>query len=83
MSTNADAGLAFERLVSRFACAYLRWRYGGNVYALKPPLGYSEFVPRPIWYRLAYRAFWYPRWRAENWLFCRFGEQMRRAWSGG
>lgn len=75
---DAESRLDFEPLVSRFVCAYLRWRYGGNFSALKPPLGYSKYVPRPLWYRVIYHAFLRPRWQAENWLFIRFGEPARR-----
>jgi hypothetical protein len=59
---------------------YLRWRYGGNVSALKPPLGYSEHSSRPLWYRIWYKCFLYPRWRLENRLFKQYGEPMRREW---
>jgi hypothetical protein len=77
------AGGRAEPLVSRLVCAYLRWRYGGNVAALKPPLGWGKYLPRPMWYRLLYKGFLLPRWNAENALFSRFGQPMRDAWMRG
>jgi hypothetical protein len=68
----------FRRLVVH----YLRWRYGGNVYALKPPLGYSQYVPRPVWYRCWYRCWLRPRWVVEQWLFVRYGQAMQLKWPG-
>ena len=66
----------FAALVVR----YLRHRYGGNVDALKPPLGYSKYLPRPFWYRIVYRCWLKPRWLVERWLFNRYGQPMRDAW---
>lgn len=63
------------------AVRYLRWRYGGNVAALKPPLGYSRFVPRTLWYRVAYQCWLKPRWQLDRWIFNRYGQPMRDAWS--
>jgi len=59
---------------------YLRWRYGGNGWALKPPLGYSRYLPRPLWYRALYQCGLKPRWLAERRLFNRYGQSMRDAW---
>ncbi len=64
----------------RVVCAYLRFRYGGNVAALKPPLGWSRRVPAPAWYKVWYTLFLYPRWLAETALFDRYGAPMRHAW---
>ena len=63
------------------ACAYLRWRYGGDVYALKPPLGFSEFVPCSLWDRAMFNFWLKPRWQIELRLFNRYGHEMRAAWS--
>lgn len=67
--------------VGRITCAYLRWRYGGNVYALKPPLGWSTYFPRPLWYRVLYLFFLWPRWWLENWLFQKYGQPMRHMYN--
>jgi hypothetical protein len=56
-------------------CHYIRWRYG-NVYALKPPLGYDRRVKRPISRILFYRIR-----RVEDWLFQRWGGEMRKRWN--
>ena len=67
-------------LASRWVCSYLRWRYGGDVYALEPPLGCSPLLPAPWWRMAVYRFFFYPRWQVESYLFERFGQPMRFAW---
>ena len=60
-------------------CQYLRWRYG-NVYALKPPLGYHPiYSPRPLWWRLRYRV-QKRLWQIDCWLFAR--SPMREKWLG-
>ena len=65
--------------MSRLICHYLRWRYGGNVHALKPPLGYDRRVPQPIARILVYRIR-YLQWRVEDALFQRWGVEMRKRW---
>ena len=64
--------------MSRLICHYLRWRYG-NVHALKPPLGYDRRVPQPITRILIYRIR-YEIWLLEDWMFYRWGGEMRRKW---
>lgn len=68
--------------ISTIVCAYLRWRYGGNCYALKPPLGYHPVYSRvSLWYKLRYRLWQYPRYQVENYLFQRYGQPMKTAFT--
>ena len=78
--SNPPALVRLSEGLGALVVRYLRWRYGGNVYALRPPLGYSRFIPRPLWYRALYQCWLRPRWRAEIWLFKRYGQPMRDAW---
>ena len=82
MTTEASRPLPVlsSEVLGALVVRYLRWRYGGNVYALKPPLGYGRFFPRPLWYRAAFRFWLKPRWLIERWLFNRYGQPMRNAW---
>mgnify|MGYP001159168817 FL=1 len=63
----------------RIVCAWLRWRYGGDVGALKPPLGYSKYFPKPWWWIACYwpRYWW---WKLEKAALNRWGGEMRRRW---
>lgn len=79
-SSAADRGSGLSAGLGALVVRYLRWRYGGNVYALKPPLGYSRFFPRPLWYSVFFQFWLRPRWMAERWLFNRYGQPMRDAW---
>lgn len=83
MSESPAGASPVERVVSRIVCAYLRWRHGGNVWALKPPLGWNKYIPASVLYKARYLVFLKPRWMAEKWLFNRFGQPMRDAWPGG
>ena len=65
--------------MSRLICHYLRWRYG-NVYALKPPLGYDRRVKQPITRIILYRIR-YAIWRVEDAMFQRWGGEMRKRWT--
>ena len=60
-------------------CRYMQWRYGGCVYALKPPLGYDRRKPQPLLRVAAYRI---KRivWRIENAAFQRWCGEMRKRW---
>jgi hypothetical protein len=67
-------------LLSLLVCSWLRWRYGGNVYALKPPIGYhKQYCPRPWWWVIKYliKKQW---WKFENYAFQIWGEPMRILW---
>jgi hypothetical protein len=67
--------------MKRLVLAWLRWRYGGNVWALKPPLGWwSPNGRRPLWQRIIYRA-QVVRYNIECMLFNRYGHEMREKWS--
>jgi hypothetical protein len=66
--------------VKSLVLIWLRWRYGGKVRALKPPLGYHRiYSPRSLWWICGYKirrgifAF-------ENFLFNRYGQAMRDEW---
>lgn len=68
------------RLVQRAACAWLRYRYGGSVYSLRPPLGFHPiFSPRPWWWVALYRVRRMV-WSLENAAFERWGQAMRDEW---
>ena len=63
--------------VQRLVLLYLQKKYGGNVAALKPPLGWYFYAP--LWRRIKY----YPKlwaWKADCNLFKRYGDPMRKAW---
>ena len=62
------------------ACSWLRFRYGGNVFALKPPLGFHPvYSPRPAWWIALYKIR-HAIWKIENCLFEKYGHPMRDAW---
>ncbi len=65
--------------MQRLVCWYLRRRYGGDVHALKSPLGYRRDLTYPVVYKVRY---WiqYRIWKAECALFERWGAPMRNAW---
>lgn len=59
-------------------CAYIRWRYGGDVADLKPPLGYHPVYSKvSLWYKLRYHLWQYPRWCVEKVIFKKWGQPMR------
>lgn len=63
--------------MSWIVCKWLRWRYGGNVYRLKPPLGY--YKKESLLFILRYYVL-YLLWMVENLLFKWFGKDMRDKW---
>ena len=64
---------------------WLRWRYGGDVHDLKPPLGYApkhlwkEWY-KPSWKRRAAYFFSYRFYKLENMMFQKYGQPMRDNW---
>lgn len=72
-----------QRLVRHLVCLWLRWRYGGDVMALKPPPGFHPiYSPRPLWWRVRY----YLRkavWKVECLAFELWGQDMRAGWFHG
>lgn len=68
-------------VIENLVCRYLRWRYGGDRNALKPPLGYPprRYRRTPFTRKLSY-AISLSLWRVECALFNRYGGPMRRRW---
>lgn len=66
-------------MIQNLVLKWLRWRYGGDRHALKPPLGYNRHQRRSIAYKAAY---WLKRgvWEVERRLFDRYGAPMRENW---
>ncbi len=67
--------------------AWIRYRYGGGVYALRPPLGYCDY----FWARMKYgkhkQIAYIVKYKFKKWLwqfecllFKKFGGPMREAW---
>ena len=59
---------------------YLRLRYGGNVRALKPPIGWHPDFHHPRFHKKLSYWFNYRIWRFDSRLFERYGQPMRDAW---
>jgi len=67
-------------MIGRLVTGYLKWKYGGNVRALRPPLGFNKYqgsVPRLR--RMAYRIK-HGLWRVDRALFDKYGKPMRDNW---
>lgn len=70
-------------ILQRPILAWLRWRYGGNVYGLMPPLGYNTRYERVSLARKVAYGIKKVIWLAESALFKRYGQPMRDAWKKG
>lgn len=67
-------------MIGSIVCCWLRWRYDGNVYALKNPIGYHPtYSPKSRWWIALYKVRCVI-WRIENCLFKKYGDDMRNAW---
>ena len=58
--------------------AWLRWRHG-NIYAIKPPVGWCRFSRVSFWHKCKY----WPKklvWIIESWLHRKYGQHLRDAW---
>ena len=68
-----------NRCIQKLVLRWLRWRYGGNVFALKPPPGWWP-GPAPSRGRKALYCIKYQIWRLECVLFAKYGSPMRDLW---
>jgi len=66
-------------MIQLLILAYLRRRYGGDVYALKHPLGFMRGSNPSRWRRIKY-AVARNLWKAESALFEKYGQPMRDNW---
>lgn len=64
----------------RLVLSYLRWKYGRNVGALKPPIGWHPDFHHPRFHKRLSYSIEYRIWRFDNGLFERYGQPMRDAW---
>lgn len=68
-------------LLNRSVCWYLRKRYGDDVQALKPPIGYHpRYSGATITHKISYLFIRKPMWKIEKALFNKFGAAMRSSW---
>lgn len=68
------------KLLHSIVCCWLRFRYGGNVFALKNPIGYHRIIPKTVWWIAIYKVR-VAIWLIEKWLFNRYGQEMRDKWN--
>ena len=64
--------------ISSLIIKWIRWRYG-NVYSLKPPIGWSKYSDVSLMYKVLY-LLKKLLWTIENTFFLKYGDEQRKRW---